>query len=188
MDALLTTFLAAAFAEFGDKTQLLVVALGARYGRALPILLGIAVAALASSLIAATAGTLLHDLITTLAASLLVALALVFAGISGFSGRKAPEMGEGWKAGAFLTTLTCFFLLEFGDRTQFLTGALAARLDSLALAAAGATAGVLAANVPAVLLGDRFGSLLPLRPIRIGIACVFLLAGFIVTISTLRLI
>ena len=43
-----------------------------------------------------------------------------------------------------------------GDRTQFLTFALAGRFDSAPLAAAGATAGIVAACMPAVMLGDRF--------------------------------
>ena len=152
MDALLTTFVAAALAEFGDKTQLLVAALAIRYRRAGLILLGVAVAALANSLIAATGGILLAEFITAQAVSLLVALALVYAGFSGLIGSKQPRMGAGWKTGAFITTTICFFLLEFGDKTQVLTLALAARFDAFALAALGAAAGVVAANAPAALL------------------------------------
>lgn len=188
MDALLTTFLAAVLAEFGDKTQLLVMVLAARYRRPGPILLGVAAAALLNSLIAAWVGVLLHGFITLRATSLLVAVALVFAAVSGFIGSKEPDMGADWKTGAFLTTATCVFLLEFGDKTQFLTGALAAQFNALVFAAAGATAGVVVANVPAALLGERLETFLPLRTVRIGIAALFLLAGFIVTINALRLI
>jgi Ca2+/H+ antiporter, TMEM165/GDT1 family len=188
MDVLLTTFLAAALAEFGDKTQLLVMALAARYGRLGPVLLGVAVAALANSLIAALGGVLLHGFITLRATSLLVALALVFAGVSGLIGSKRPDMGADWKVGAFVTTAACFFLLEFGDKTQFLTVALAAQYNSLVFAAAGATAGVLAASVPAILLGERMAELLPLRQIRTALGGLFLFVGFIVAINALRLI
>ena len=84
MDALLTTFLAALLAEFGDKTQLLAVALAARYRKTSAVLGGIAVAALANNLLAAAGGMLINGMITLRAISLLVAVALVFAGIAAF--------------------------------------------------------------------------------------------------------
>jgi putative Ca2+/H+ antiporter (TMEM165/GDT1 family) len=188
MDGLVTTFLAALLAEFGDKTQLLVAALAVRYGRPGPVLLGVAVAALANSLVAALGGVFIHDFITLRATSLLVALALVFAGVGGLIGGKAPEIGDTSGRSPFLVAAASFFVLELGDKTQFLTGALAARFDTLVLAAAGATAGVIAANVPAALLADRWAALFPMKPVRIAIAALFLVAGFIVAINAWRLI
>lgn len=188
MEALFTSFLAAALAEWGDKTQLLVVALALRYREPLPILAGVAVGALANALLASFGGTLIHDAITLRAISLLLAVALIFAAVSGFSSREAPDMGAEWKTGPFVTTAACFFLLEFGDKTQFLILGIAAQFDSLVLAAAGATAGVLAASAPAALLGERLPTILPMRALRLAIASLFLLTGCIVAVSALRLI
>ena len=189
MDALLTTFIAAALAEFGDKTQLLVIALAIRYRRTVPIVAGVAVAALANNLIAAFAGTMISGIITLRAISLLVALSLVFAGIAGLMRSKSPDdMGSTWKTGPFLTTAGCFFLLEFGDKTQFLTFALAAQYDALALAAAGATVGVIAANIPAAALSNRAASLLHLGRVRVIAAALFLAVGLAVAVSALRLV
>jgi putative Ca2+/H+ antiporter (TMEM165/GDT1 family) len=187
LEALYTSFLAAALAEWGDKSQLLVVALAVRFRQPAPILAGVGVAALAHALIAAAGGVLIHDLVVARAASLLVAVALLFAGLNSLAGRQPPDLA-GWKAGAFVTAAASFFLLEFGDKTQFLTAALAAHFDSLVLAAIGATAGVLAASLPAALLGDRLAALVPLRAIRIGVAALFLLAGFIAGVNALGLI
>lgn len=188
MDVVFTTFLAALLAEFGDKTQLLAIALVARYGRPGEVLGGVAVAALANNAIAAAGGALIHDHITLRAISLLVAVALVYAGINALVRQKTPDMGSTWKTGAFLTTAGCFFLLEFADKTQFVTGALAAQFDSLVLATAGATAGVVLANVPAIMLGERMESVLPMRRVRFAIAALFLLGGFFVAINALRLV
>lgn len=189
MDALLTTFIAAALAELGDKTQLLVIALAARYRKPRPVIAGVAVAALANNLIAAAGGTLISGMITLRAISLLVALALVFAGIAGLArGKKAGDMASTWRTGPFLTTAICFFLVEFGDKTQFLTAALAAQYDAFALAAAGATAGVIAANLPAAALADRAPAILMLDRLRIVVAVLFLLVGFVVGLSALRLV
>lgn len=188
MDALLTTFLAALLAEVGDKTQLLALALAVRYRRPVPVLLGLAAAALANNVIAVIGGAIIHDFITLRAISLLVAIALIFAGVAGYIRQEdEADMGSTWKTGPFLTTAACFFLLEFGDKTQFLTLALSAQYDAPLLAAAGATAGVIAANAPITFLADRTPAVLPLKPLRIGIAVLFLLAGFIVAVNALRL-
>jgi putative Ca2+/H+ antiporter (TMEM165/GDT1 family) len=188
VDALLTTFLAALLAEVGDKTQLLALALAVRYRRPVPVLLGLAVAALANNFVAAIGGLVIHDFITLRAISLLVAIALIFAAVAGFIRQQdESDMGSTWKTGPFLTTAACFFLLEFGDKTQFLTAALAAQYNAFALAAAGATAGVIAASAPIVLLGDRAAEVIPLKGVRLGLALLFLLAGFIVAVNALRL-
>jgi putative Ca2+/H+ antiporter (TMEM165/GDT1 family) len=188
LDALLASFVAAALGEWGDKTQLLVIALAVRYRRPLPILAGIFVAALANSLIAAFGGALVNAMITPRAASLLVALALVFAGVAGLIRPKAYESAGTSRAGPFLVAAASFFVLEFGDKTQFLTFAVAAQFNAFALAAAGATAGIMISSVPAALLGDSLAGAVPLKGVRIGLGALFLAIGLIVGISALRLV
>lgn len=187
METLLGAFMAAGLAEFGDKTQLLVIALMLRFGRPGAVLAGVSAGALANAAIAAAGGAMIHDMIMLRAASLLVALALLYAGIAGLIAARSPEL-RGWKLPAAAAAAIAFFLAEFGDKTQFLTLALAARYDAPLLAAAGATAGIIAANLPVLALGARARALLPLRAIRIGASVCFLLAGSIVAINALRLI
>jgi len=179
---------AALLAEWGDKTQLLVIALAIRYRRPLPILAGIFMAALANSLIAAFGGTLVHSMITLRAISLLVALALVFAGIAGLIRTKPHASAGASRAGPLLVTATSFFVLEFGDKTQFLTFALAAQFNALALATAGATAGVLASSVPAALLGDQLARVVPLKTLRLVFGVLFLAIGLLVGVNAARLV
>lgn len=188
MDALLASFVAAALGEWGDKTQLLVVALAVRYRRPIPILAGIFVAALANSLIAAFGGALVHALIAPRAGSLLIALALVFAGVAGLIRPKPYQSAGTSRAGPFLVAAASFFVLEFGDKTQFLTFAFAVRFDSFALAAAGATAGILASSVPAALLGDSLAKSAPLKGVRIGLGALFLAIGLVVGVNALQLV
>ena len=188
MDALLSAFVAACLGEWGDKTQLLLVVLATRYARPLPLLAGVAVAAFIHALIAAVGGFIVHDFVTLRALSLLVALAMLFAGIAGLMTRKTPRILTGARQGAFVAAFLCCFVAEFGDKTQFLTFSIAARFDALLLAALGATAGVLAASIPAALLGETMTRALPLRAIRLGAAILFLLIAFIVAVNALRLV
>lgn len=187
MDALVTTFVAAALAEWGDKTQLLVAALTARSGRPGRILAALFAAVLVSNLFAAMAGVLVGGLITGRAMTLLVALALLFAGLAGLIRRQSGGLGDSANP-LFLAAFILFLAAEFGDRSQFLTFALAGRFDSVALATAGAVAGIMAAAIPAALLGARLESVVPVRAIRYAGAAAFLLIGFIVAVQALQLV
>jgi putative Ca2+/H+ antiporter (TMEM165/GDT1 family) len=119
---------------------------------------------------------------------LLVAVALLFAGIGGLIDRRPPGEAADWPGGAAVAAAIAVFVTEFGDKTQFLTAALAAQYDSLLLAAIGATLGATAALVPAVIVGERLTGLLPMKIMRRSLASILLLAGFLVAINALRLI
>lgn len=188
MDALLPTFLAALLAGMGDKPQQLAVQLGARFDRQAAIIVGIAVAAFLSSFAAAFGGRLAADFINFRAIALMLGLALIAAGVDGLLRRKPAVLPALSRLGAFATAVTAILALSFGDRTQFLTFAFAARADSLWLASAGATAGIVAAAAPAVVLGKRLEAILPIRVIRVGAAIIFLIAGVIIAAGALRLL
>lgn len=187
MDALLTAFVGAGLAEWGDRTMLFVIVLAARFGKAGPILAGLAVAALLNGAVAAVGGVYINDLIPTRALSLLVALALLMAGAGSLLRRRPPDIGAGWRTGAFLTAAASLTLLEIGDKTQFLTFALAARFDSVALTLAGATAGILVANAPAAVLGGAIRKSVPVQPLRYAIGGLFIVAGFWIAVKALEL-
>jgi putative Ca2+/H+ antiporter (TMEM165/GDT1 family) len=143
-------------------------------------------AALAGNSLAALAGAWIAETINIRAMTLLTAMALLFAGASGLIRRRPPKAQPPKR----LLLPAAFILLlaaELGDRTQFLTFALAGRFDSAPLAAAGATLGMVAGCMPAVLLGDRFATSVPVRAIRYGVAALFLIAGFITAVNALQL-
>ena len=185
MEALVTSFVAALLAGWSDKTQLVAAMLAERTQRPWLTLAGLILALAASNIIAAIAGVYVAQLINLRAATLLTALALLFAGASGLIPRRKPRAATvRWPLlSAFILGLAA----ELGDRTQFLTFALAGRFDSAPFAAAGATAGALAACLPAFVLGARLQRTVPLRAIRYTGAALFLLTGFIVAVQALRL-
>lgn len=186
MEALVTAFVAAFLGEWGDKTQLIVAMLAATTRRPAQVLAGLFLAALASSVIASLAGVFIAGTITIRAMTLMVALSLLFAAGSGVFMRRPPAPAT--VRLPILTALILCLAAELGDRTQFITFALAGRFDSAPLATAGATAGILAACVPAALLGAKLQATVPIRAIRYTVAGVFLVGGFYAAVSALQLV
>ena len=186
MDVLVPAFVSAFVGEWGDKTQLLVAFLAARSNRPLALFAGLLVAAVASSLAAAYAGSLLVGAVPPRALGLMLGIALLFAGIAGLVRRRPPRLGS-QRVPLFAATVILCLAAELGDRTQFLTFALAARFESPALAAAGASAGILAAGLPALALGPSIRTQLPERALRWTGAALFLAAGFLVAVYSLGL-
>jgi len=186
VEALVTAFVAAFLAEWGDKTQLIVAMLAAGTRKPLQVLAGLLLAALASNVVAALAGVFIAETITIRAMTLMTALALLFAAGSVLIPRRRQDPIPARVP--ILSALILCLAAEMGDRTQFLTFALAGRFDSAPLAAAGATAGILAACVPAAMLGERLQTVVPVRAIRWGVAALFLVAGFYAAVSALQLV
>jgi putative Ca2+/H+ antiporter (TMEM165/GDT1 family) len=63
---------------------------------------------------------------------------------------------------SFLVSTGLVALAEMGDKTQIATVLLAARYTAFAPVVAGTTFGMMLANVPAVLLGERLAERAPL--------------------------
>lgn len=188
MEAFLPALIAAFLAEWGDKTQLLAIALGSRFSRAGLVIGGIAIAAAVNAALAATSGWLIADMVPFRALGLLTALAFVFAGGGGLFPAKPPAVAADWKTGALVTATFAFALVEFGDKTQFVTAALSARTGAPVLAGLGATLGVIAASVPAAVLGNRLPRIVPIARVRIGVSILLLIAGTWMAASALLLV
>ncbi|HTV90033.1 MAG TPA: TMEM165/GDT1 family protein [Stellaceae bacterium] len=172
MDAFLVSAAVVGLAEIGDKTQILSLLLSARFRRPLPIIAGVFVATLVNHAAAGIVGVLFGNLLA--GDRLRWALAASFFGVALWALR--PDRIGRPRAGgrsAFLTTVSAFFIAEIGDKTQIATIGLAARFDHLYAVVAGTTLGMMLANIPVVLLGDRVASRLPVRIIRIAAAIVF---------------
>ena len=168
-----------ALAEMGDRTQLLAIMLASRFNRPVPILLGILVATVASNLLAAVAGFYLSSLLSSVWFKYAVSLSFIGMAMWALVPDKADEKEKPPRAGlgVFLTTAVTFFVVEIGDKTQIATAALAAQFHDVLIVAAGTTAGMMIANVPAVYLGHGFSRRLPLGALRIAAAVVYLGLG-----------
>lgn len=81
------------------------------------------------------------------------------------------------KWGVFGATLVTFFLAEVGDKTQIATVAMAAHYATPVLVVIGTTLGMLIADVPAVFVGDKLASRIPMKLVHSVAAMIFALLG-----------
>ena len=185
MEALLTSTGLVALAEIGDKTQLLSLALASRYRKPWPIIAGILVATLANHALAGGLGAWVARLVSPQA--LRWVLAASFFAMAAWM--LVPDKLDAGKTGAgrfgvFAATTVAFFLVEMGDKTQIATVALAARYSELWAVVAGTTVGMLLANAPVVLLGERLMKRLPVGLVHKVAASVFIVLGIAVVTGT----
>lgn len=166
MDAFLTTFLSVLLAEMGDRTQILAAALALRYHKNGAVLAGLALATLANCAISAAGGSVIDSWISQDPLKLFTGMAYIFAGFGMLMWRRSVDPLSGWKTPAFLTAFLGLFILEFGDKSQFIIAVQAARHDYWGMAIAGGFIGIMTATVPAVILREKLAQALPLKPIR----------------------
>lgn len=178
MEAFLISIGVVALGEMGDKTQLLSLLLSVRYRAPLPIILGILVATLLNH---GTAGALGAWLTSTIRPDIMKwIIGGSFLGIAAWT-LVPDEIGEHadskTRLGVFGSTVVAFFLAEMGDKTQVATVALAAKFHSLLPVVAGTTIGMMLADVPVVLLGERISKKIPIRSIRVVASLIFVALG-----------
>jgi len=177
----------AALAEFGDKTQLLALVLAARFRAPGPVIAGIATAVFANHLISGAVGTLIAASLSPKVMRWVLAVSFFAAAlwmlIPDHTPPAAPRPG---RLGAYGTAVVAFFLVEFGDKTQLATVALAARFQTLLPVVFGTTLGMLAADVPAVLLGEAAARRIPLKLVNRLAAAAFAALGLLVLFGARR--
>ena len=183
MEAFLTATVLVAIAEIGDKTQLLSFVLAARLRRPGAIIAGIFVATVLNHALAGSVGVWLAGLIDPKWLPWITGLVFIAFGLWSLHPDSLDEAPEMHRAGAFVTTTIAFFLAEMGDKTQFATIALGAQFSGALIAVVfGTTLGMMLANVPAVLVGEKLAERLPLHIIRWIAALLFIATGVVTLI------
>ncbi len=167
----------------GDRPQILCAALAIRYGRLTPIILGLGLATLLNCLISAFAGSMVNQWISEEPLRLFYALSLLLAGIGMLAWRRPVDLLENWTIGPFWTSFLGLFILQFGDKGQFILAATAARTDAWAFAAAGGWIGVMLACIPALIFQEKLAQMIPIKPIRYTVGGLFLLIGMALALS-----
>jgi putative Ca2+/H+ antiporter (TMEM165/GDT1 family) len=137
----LTSFLLIFAAEFGDKSQLVCMALAVRY-RAAPVALGAIAAFLLLNTLAVLFGAAIANWIPELVIAIIVSLMFLFFGVQSLREANSTDSEEELDESdvaiksqnhIFFSTLALITLAEFGDKTQLAVVALSARFEPLSV-------------------------------------------------------
>ena len=179
-------------AEFGDKSQLLILAFATRYP-ALPVIAGLVLAATVITGLSVLVGAAIGALLPTQLVAIVAGIAFIAVGLWTLRGDddddedpEAEAAAGGRKAGLglILTVAGTFALGELGDKTMLVTFGLATTQGLLATWI-GATIGEVGANLLAVALGRGVGTRLDPRTVRLVSAGLFILGGVVVLVGAL---
>jgi putative Ca2+/H+ antiporter (TMEM165/GDT1 family) len=184
VDAFVLSFGVILLAELGDKSQLMALAFASRY-RARTVLVAITAATLlvhaGSVLLGATVATALPtgaiQVVAGLALFAFAAWTLRGDTLGEDDERRAAQAGR-W---AVVTIGTAFFLAELGDKTMLATITLATTEEPWGTWL-GSTAGMVAADAIAIVIGAVLGSRMPERTVKVVAAVAFVVFGvFLIT-------
>jgi putative Ca2+/H+ antiporter (TMEM165/GDT1 family) len=179
MESLLVSTGVVALAEIGDKTQLLAFILAARFKKPVPIILGILAATLINHGLAGALGAWITSVVSP--DIMRWALGLSFLAMAAWTlipdKIEDEETQVAQRLGVFGATFVTFFLAEMGDKTQLATVALAAHYAAPITVIAGTTLGMLIADVPAVLIGNKFAAKIPMKLVHGIAAAIFAAMG-----------
>jgi putative Ca2+/H+ antiporter (TMEM165/GDT1 family) len=154
----ISTFLASftliGVAEFGDKSQIVCMALASRH-RHWPVLLGAAMAFLLLNTLAVIFGAGVAAWVPERTTAAVVALLFGAVGVHALlapRGDESEAMSELPGRSVFITTLSLIFLAEFGDKTQIAVAGLASNMAILPVWI-GATAALVVVSALGVWVG-----------------------------------
>lgn len=174
-------------AEFGDKTQLAILTLAARYGW-LPVFLGASVAFAVLNALAVTVGAVLARFVPEEVIRYVSAAVFILFGLLSFRPEKDEEEDgekEAKARGPFLTSLLVVALMELGDKTQLSLVALTSKYNAPFFIFLGGTLALMATSLIGALVGKGLSRVVPLKYIRWLSGAVFIVFGVLIALDVL---
>lgn len=188
MDSLIATFFSAFLAEMGDRPQILAAALALRFANNRVVIAALALATAINCGVSAAAGSVIDEWISEDPVRLFGGLAYISAGVAMLWWRRPVDLLAGWTIGPFLTAFLGLFILQFGDKSQFIIAANAAMTPLWFFTALGGWLGIMAAIVPAILLKEKLAQRLPLPLLRKVGGVLMLLWGALQALRAWRIV
>ncbi len=181
INPLLTTFGIIALAEFGDKTQLTVIALSAGYDR-VKVFTGVILAFTLVTALGVLVGNTIFKLVSPEMIKIFAGLLFVAFGVITLLSKeseKAETNATTLTGNPLVSTFGMIALAEMGDKTQLSAITLVAKYDSPYLVFAGAVLALGFISLLGILAGKKLCEIMPLSKIRIGAGALFILFGIL---------
>lgn len=176
---LLTTFSLIALAEFGDKTQLTVIALSAGYDRT-KVFAGVVSAFILVTGLGVLLGKGLLLLVNPSLIKSLAGITFIIFGIWILSSKEECDSeNKSPVFNPFFSTFSIITLAEMGDKTQLSAITLSAKFDSPYLVFIGAFLALALISLLGILLGKKLCEIVPLSNIKLGAGGLFIVFGIL---------
>ncbi len=172
----LEAFVLVFVAEVGDKTQLMLMTLAAKY-TVVQMLSGILLGVTANHGAAVVIGCCLSSVIKGRLLQIFAGFIFIVFGIITIVFDDENEKGRNFKFGPILTTALTFLLGEIGDKTQLTAMTLAMEAQHPALVLAGSVAGMLAIGMVGIIIGTTLTKYIPSNIIKTISGLVFIIFG-----------
>jgi putative Ca2+/H+ antiporter (TMEM165/GDT1 family) len=185
---LIVSFLLIGIAELGDKTQILTLALAAKYPME-KVIYGIFSATAALMLIAVLVGGVIQKLVPMIFISILAGAFFIIYGLIIIAPIKKAEEKEEVSSSAikskdpFWIVFGSFFLAEIGDKTQLATFAMTAKYGSPVQIWIGATLGMVMVNLFGIVIGNVLRDYMPEKMINYLTGGLFIIFGALTFLS-----
>lgn len=174
---LISTFALIAMAELGDKTQLTVIALSAKYDRT-KVFSGVVLAFALVTGLGVLLGKGLLEIIPDGMIKIVAGLMFVVFGIWMLLSKEDCEEEENPRViNPFISTFSMIALAEMGDKTQLSAITLSARYDSPYLVFSGAVLALVLISLLGIFAGKKLCEMVPLSKIKLGASAMFIIFG-----------
>lgn len=161
--------------EMGDKSQLMIVALAAKYRDSTKVVLGVMAAFVVAHIIAAGFGHLTQQFFPQTLLYIISGLLFLLFGIYAFLTHEDGPLTFS-HGGALAVSFGVLLLAELGDKTQLATAVLAMNYDPL-LVFVGMMAGLLLTTLAALFLGKTIKKIASKNVIHITSGSLFVIIG-----------
>lgn len=179
--ALASSFGLVFIAELGDKSQIAILTLSARFGF-LPVYAGAGTAFIILNILAVSVGTVLYSFIPEDIVRYIAAGIFILFGLLSFKPEKDDKGLEKGK-NPFVKSFLAVFLMEFGDKTQLSLIALSAKYSEPIWVFLGGTAALLLASAIGALVGKGLGKVIPMKWINWLSGIVFIIFGILMAVG-----
>ncbi|MGB4438620.1 MAG: TMEM165/GDT1 family protein [Sedimentibacter sp.] len=163
-------------AEVGDKTQLMLMTLSAKYS-IIQMLLGILLGVVLNHGAAVYIGCFLSNMINNGLLQMFAGIMFIIFGIITIVFDDENEKERNFKFGPIITTALTFFLGEIGDKTQLTAMTLAMEGNYPIVILAGSVTGMLAIGMVGIIIGTSLTKHIPSYIIKIISGLVFIIFG-----------
>jgi len=170
-------------AELGDKTQVAILTLSARYGF-LPVFAGAAVAFVILNALAVTAGAIIAKYVPEDVIRYVAAAVFIVFGLLSFRSREEEEREKTTRS-PLLTSLLVVALMELGDKTQLSLVALTSKYKTPFAVFLGGTAALWLTSLIGALAGEGLGRVIPFKWVRIASGVIFIVFGVLMAVGVL---